>query len=409
MLTTRATENHFGWAYLTRVHTGHFEPDRLRVMWLLPIFAPLDWRWTVGVMIAGQAVLVRHGVATARHPLRPAPRSSCSRSAIFCFSPLTLPAFSWLSAAIIWLPLMIAVAGLLRQHTLYLRTLALVMPSRRAAWLSSGWPASRRSSLPCHTWSPSRSCVVPDLRLRLRVVLLRAAPDLGPLERLRPCRDGPTSRSTSQQRGHPTSISGSRSPGVGASRTSSTRRSCKPSCPGSLGGPWELDSGQPRDRHREFPTGFEWGIWILAGALWSPRLVVRRGAARALDFAGYLPRLLDSRPGSQPGPCHRSRRRSGDPLHRRRRRALDDHCGVLPAPPRGERDVLGCRPDSRHSAAGLPSTTRGRVACLSAVVLDLVAPRDERLRHDSCSQPLPVIRRESAGLTCGTSRVRPGV
>ena len=30
---------------------------------------------------------------------------------IFCLTPLTLPAFTWLSAAIIWLPLMIAIAG----------------------------------------------------------------------------------------------------------------------------------------------------------------------------------------------------------------------------------------------------------------------------------------------------------
>ena len=53
MLSARAVENPLSWGYLTRVHTGHFEPIGFTVMWLLAHLAPLNWSVTVLVLIAG--------------------------------------------------------------------------------------------------------------------------------------------------------------------------------------------------------------------------------------------------------------------------------------------------------------------------------------------------------------------
>lgn len=121
MLSARAVENPLSWGYLTRVHTGHFEPIGFAVMWVLAHAAPLHWGWTVVAMLAGQLVL---SVMVWRllvelfgsRPLTLAPY------VVFAFTPLTLPAFTWLAAAIIWLPLMIAIAGALRWHVRYVRT-----------------------------------------------------------------------------------------------------------------------------------------------------------------------------------------------------------------------------------------------------------------------------------------------
>ena len=120
MLSARAVESSFGWDYLTRVHTGHFEPIGFGTMWLLAHLAPLNWTVAVIVLIAGQvvlAVLVWSLLVElfGRRWLLLLPYG------IFCLTPLTLPAFTWLSAAIIWLPLMIAIAGALRSHTRYVR------------------------------------------------------------------------------------------------------------------------------------------------------------------------------------------------------------------------------------------------------------------------------------------------
>jgi len=121
MLSARAMENDFGWGYLTRVHTGHFEPIGFAVMWLLAHYAPLSWGWTVVLIVAAQvilAVVVWKLLVElfGRRLLLLVPFS------IFCLTPLTMPAFTWLAAAIIWLPLMIAISGALRWHTRYVRT-----------------------------------------------------------------------------------------------------------------------------------------------------------------------------------------------------------------------------------------------------------------------------------------------
>lgn len=121
MLSARAMENPLSWTYLTRVHTGHFEPIGFAVMWILAHFAPLSWGWTCVALLAGQAllsVMVWKLLVELfdRRPLILVPY------ALFSFTPLTMPGFTWLAAAIIWLPLMISIAGAMRWHARYVRS-----------------------------------------------------------------------------------------------------------------------------------------------------------------------------------------------------------------------------------------------------------------------------------------------
>ena len=121
MLSSRAMENDLTFDYLTRVHTGHFEPIGFAVMWLLAHFAPLSWGWAATFLLAGQVLLSvlvwQLLVELFGHRYR-----ILVPFTMFCFSPLTLAAFTWLSAGIIWLPLMISMAGMLRFHVRYIRS-----------------------------------------------------------------------------------------------------------------------------------------------------------------------------------------------------------------------------------------------------------------------------------------------
>ena len=121
MLSSRASESPLTFEYLTRVHTGHFEPIGFGVMWMLAHLAPWNWGVALTLLIVGQivvAVLVWRLLVElfGRRPLTLVP------FAMYCLTPLTAPATTWLSAAIIWLPLMAAVAGGTRQHVRYVRT-----------------------------------------------------------------------------------------------------------------------------------------------------------------------------------------------------------------------------------------------------------------------------------------------
>ena len=119
VLTTKAVEN-LGWGYLTEIGTGHFSPFALAVMWLLAHVAPWNWGATALLLILGElvvAVLVWRLLTElfGRRLLVLAP------FALYCLSPLTAPAFTWLAAALAALPLMAALAGALRHHARYLR------------------------------------------------------------------------------------------------------------------------------------------------------------------------------------------------------------------------------------------------------------------------------------------------
>ena len=138
MLASRAAEAPFGWDYLVRVHTGHFEPIGFAVMWLLTHLAPWSWGVALTVLIVGQgvvAVLVwRLLVELFRRRLL-----VLVPFALYCLTPLTAPATTWLSAAIIWVPLMAAIAGGTRQRVRYVRTGRTRHALGAVAWLLVGF------------------------------------------------------------------------------------------------------------------------------------------------------------------------------------------------------------------------------------------------------------------------------
>lgn len=121
MLSSRAVESPFGWEYLGRVHTGHFEPLGFAVMWVLAHVAPWSWGAAVAFMLGGLLVVFLL-VWSLLVELFGRRWTNLVPFGLFCFTPLTLPATTWLSAAILWLPLMASVAGTATWHVRYLRS-----------------------------------------------------------------------------------------------------------------------------------------------------------------------------------------------------------------------------------------------------------------------------------------------
>lgn len=119
VITTKAVEN-LGWGSLTEIVTGHFSPIAAAVMWLLAHVSPWNWGVTAVLLILGElivALLVWRLLTElfGRRLLVLVPFG------LYCLSPLTAPAFTWLAAALAALPLMAALAGALRHHARYLR------------------------------------------------------------------------------------------------------------------------------------------------------------------------------------------------------------------------------------------------------------------------------------------------
>ena len=140
MLSARAVENQLTFDYLTRVHTGHFEPIGFLVMWLHANYTPYSWGWASVFILGGQVLLLvvfwqLLVELFGRRLLILVPFS------LLAFSSLTIAAFTWLSAAIIWLPLMIALAGLLRFHVRYVRDGRRRDAVFAFAWLIGGFAA----------------------------------------------------------------------------------------------------------------------------------------------------------------------------------------------------------------------------------------------------------------------------
>ncbi len=287
MLTTRALENPLGWSYLTRVHTGHFEPVGFAVMWALAHLAPLDWAVTVAVMTVGMALLLvmMWRLLVTLFGRR---RLTLVPFAYFCFSTLTLPALTWLSAAIIWLPLMIAVAGLLRQHTLYLRTLRFRHALGAVLWLVFGMASFEKILVVLPLVIVFSFMVVPQLPVAIRPVLsvlrqtwmLWAGYALVTVAYL----------SIYLPAAHRSDMnSGFRSPGVGGLTDFAYKTLLQAFVPSALGGPWDWTPVSQATAIVSSPRAFEWSMWILAGALIALALVLRRRAGRALATLGvYL-------------------------------------------------------------------------------------------------------------------------
>ncbi|PRY61529.1 hypothetical protein BCF74_10587 [Knoellia remsis] len=287
MLTTRALENDLDWDYLTRVHTGHFEPVGFAVMWLLAHFAPLDWNVTVALLIAGQVVvawLVWRLLCTlfGRRPLVLVP------FALYCLTPLTLPAFTWLSAAIIWLPLMAMIAGALRHHVLYVRHGRVANAVGATAWLLFGAVSFEKFLVYLPYVAVFTLALVPETRLRP-----------GPLLRL-------VRRTWVVWAGYAVVTAGfvwiylwsagrSDTPATIGAPTASTLSSfayfavLRNFVPAAFGGPWSWTSVSYGTGYPSSPPAFDWFFWVVATLCVLATFAVRRGAGRAwASLATYL-------------------------------------------------------------------------------------------------------------------------
>ncbi|GAA6526724.1 hypothetical protein [Intrasporangium sp. DVR] len=290
MLSSRAMESGFGWAYLTRVHTGHFEPIGFATMWLLAHFAPLNWGVTVAVLLAGQAFLSRQvwlllTELFGRRALVLVPY------AIFCITPLTLPAFTWLAAAIIWLPLMIAIAGALRWHTRYVRSGA-----PRDAWWAVAWfvvglasfekiviflPYVIVFTLAVAHGARLTPSVVWALARRTRWVWLGyLVASLGYLALYVP---------GVQSAGNDSPVT---APDPGPLADFVFLSVARTFVPGTFGGPWDWQPTSYALAIVDSPRAFDWALWIVASAVVVGSLVLRRSAARF--WAALLVYLLGS-------------------------------------------------------------------------------------------------------------------
>ncbi|GAA1162539.1 hypothetical protein [Ornithinicoccus hortensis] len=278
MLQSRAMESPLGWEYLTRVHTGHFEPIGFGFMWLLGHLAP--WNWTVAMvsMLAAQAlvaVLVWRMLVELfrRRALILVP------FAFYCLTPLTMPAFSWLSAAIIWLPLTAALAGGVRSHARYLRT------GRRAdaAW-AVGWYVVGLASfekiaiyLPfiavlTFALSPTSRATLRDLwALFRRTWLVWAGYLVASLAYLVVYLDGAARADSSADMIAPTQQQ------LGDFVYLSLFRTM---IPGALGGPWSWYSEGAAGAIVNSPRAFDWACWIVALAVVAVSLSLRRRIGR---------------------------------------------------------------------------------------------------------------------------------
>ncbi len=278
MLSARAMENPFSWSYLTRVHTGHFEPIGFAIMWALAHFAPLQWGWTVVALLAGQLVvsvlvwqLLRE--LFGRHPLILIPY------VIFAFTPLTLPAVAWLSAAILWLPLMAALAGALRWHARYLRTGSTPAALAAIAWFLVGCASFEKIAIFVPYVIVYTLALEPGVRLRPRplLALLRrtwviwAGYAVAGLLYLAIYLPGYRSL------GNDTPVT---APHAGTLSEFTFLSIFRTLIPASFGGPWSWQRVSYALGIVDSPRAFDWVCWVLALVVIVGSLVVRRHVLR---------------------------------------------------------------------------------------------------------------------------------
>ena len=287
MLSARAVENSFGWDYLTRVHTGHFEPIGFATMWLLAHLAPLNWSVAVIVLIAGQAVLAVLMWSLlvelfGRRWLLLLPYG------IFCLTPLTLPAFTWLSAAIIWLPLMIAIAGALRSHTRYVRHGRSRDAVLAVVWLVVGLASFEKIVIFLPYLVFFTLAISPGVRRGLRpawAIFRRTAPVW--LGYLAACALYlvlylPGVRSAGNE-------SPVTPPPAGPLTDFLYLSVFRTLIPGAFGGPWDWQPTSYALAIVDSPRAFDWIMWILAAVVLCGSLLVRRHVGRFwLALAVYL-------------------------------------------------------------------------------------------------------------------------
>lgn len=279
MLSTRAMEHPLGWDYLTRVHTGHFEPVGFGFMWLFAHIAPLNWSVAVLALIASQA-----GVAILVWRLLVELFGSrlmiLVPFALYCFSPLTAPAFTWLSAAIIWVPLTAAIAGSLRQHTRFLRTGNIKNAIGAGLWLLLGMASFEKILIYLPFVVFFSVLITPRLAVRVRdlwefawrtraVWLIYIGCTLAYLAAY-----VPASRQSD-------AASVLALPTLAQFGDFAYKTVLQTFVPGAFGGPWEWTPVSYATAIVSSPRAFDWACWIIGLALVLLSIVIRKRAGRA--------------------------------------------------------------------------------------------------------------------------------
>lgn len=290
MLSARAMENPLSWSYLTRVHTGHFEPIGFAVMWFLAHLAPLNWGWTVIVLLLGQlflSVMVWRLLVElfGSRPLTLVP------FVIFAFTPLTLPAFTWLSAAIIWLPLMIAIAGAMKWHARYVRVGGWRPALAATAWFVVGLASFEKIAVFLPYIVVFTLAVSPSTSLRPRslIGLIRrtwmvwAGYLLASIGYLLIYLPGYRSL------GNDTPVTAPHTGTLGDFTFLSIFRTLIPS---TFGGPWSWQRVSYALGIVDSPRAFDWACWVLALLLIVTSIILRNRIARS--WAALIVYLLGS-------------------------------------------------------------------------------------------------------------------
>lgn len=287
MMSTRATEQPLSLEYLTRVHTGHLEPVGFGAMWLLTHLDPLNWPLAVAALIGSQLILF---VMVWRLLCELFGRRALVLLPFgyYAFSVLTVPAFTWLAGAILWIPLGIATAGLLRQQTRYLRTLDTRHLLGSFAWLLFAMACFEKVLVVVPFLVAFAFVVVPDLRLRWGVVVQF-------LRQTWPLWLGYAVMTVAYfvyyTRGAAASDTDSsvRSPSVGELVDFAYKTVLQAFVPSALGGPLEWTPVSPATGIVSSPAAFDWAMWVLAAALVVVALCTRRRIGRAFAALGvYL-------------------------------------------------------------------------------------------------------------------------
>ncbi len=138
-----AYEHALTFDFLFRVHKGHLMPGALALTWVLSRLSPYDWALVAGVTFALQAVV-------AVMLLRLLVRLFGTRPGILpplalaLFSPLTIPAFGWWSAAVNAVPLQLAMVMALAAQVRHVREGGAAHARRAFLWVLAGMAFSTK-------------------------------------------------------------------------------------------------------------------------------------------------------------------------------------------------------------------------------------------------------------------------